>query len=389
MWGPKATTAQQKRGNNVDKIVNPDMLILARESRGMSQEDLAQVIGVSQGRISKYENGMSLVTDDDLQSLARALNYTPEFFFQKDKVYGLGSSFLFHRQRKEVPMVIQKRIQAEINILRMQVERLLRGVEIDTENSFPRLDVDDHDCDVEKIARTVRATWRLPLGPVASVTASIESACGIVLKCSFDTPLIDAAHLWLPGLPPLFFVNRDAPGDRLRWTLAHEIGHAIMHANPTGNVEEQANRFAAEFLLPEADISRFLDSNLTLEQAANLKMVWKVSMAAIIKRANDLGKINQKKYYRLFQSLSAQGMRIIEPFPIPVEEPKTIRGVVATHRKELGYDGFELAKLLFMPDPQFFAPQENPTILRIDDQPFFGFFPDGPPARRKPGRMSM
>src|SRR5262245_33965028 len=111
-------------------MVNPEMLTLARESRGMSQTDLAQAVSVTQGKISKYENGMLPVTEVDLGRIAKVLNYTPEFFFQRDKVYGLGSSFLFHRQRKSVPMALQKRIQAEINILRMQIERLLRGAEI-------------------------------------------------------------------------------------------------------------------------------------------------------------------------------------------------------------------------------------------------------------------
>ena len=41
---------------------------------------------------------MLSVSEADLKKIASALNYTPEFFFQKDKVYGLGSSFLFNRK---------------------------------------------------------------------------------------------------------------------------------------------------------------------------------------------------------------------------------------------------------------------------------------------------
>src|SRR5437867_3593751 len=116
------------------------MLILARESQGMNQQELAQAISVTQGKISKYENGMLQVSDDDLERLAKVLGFTPDFFFQTDKVYGLGSSFLFHRQRKSVPIGLQRKIQARINILRMQVELLLRGVEIQSENRFAPID---------------------------------------------------------------------------------------------------------------------------------------------------------------------------------------------------------------------------------------------------------
>jgi Zn-dependent peptidase ImmA (M78 family)/transcriptional regulator with XRE-family HTH domain len=356
------------------------MLVLARESRGLSQQELAESVFVTQGKVSKYENGMLSVSEDDLEAIARVLNYTQEFFVQRDRVYGLGSSFLFHRQRKQVPMHLQRKIQAEINILRMQVERLLRGVEIATENRFHAIDIDGCDDDVAKVARLTRASWNLPLGPVANVTAAIESAGGIVLKCSFGTNLIDAAHLWLPGLPPLFFVNRDQPGDRLRWTLAHEVGHAVMHRNPTGDVEEQASRFANEFLMPTDEIGNQLDG-LTLRQAAVLKQQWKVSMAAVVKWAYMLGRISEYKYRNLNVSLSAQGYKVIEPFPIDVEEPQVVRQIVEVHRTSLGYNEFDLAKLLYSPDAQFFAPAQDVKVFKFDNRPFFAFFPERGPRR--------
>lgn len=364
----------------MEKIVNACMLTLARESRGMSQADLAESINVTQGKVSKYENEMLLVSEEDLAKVANVLNYTEELFFQKDKVYGLGSSFLFHRQRKVVPMLLQKKIQAEVNILRMQVDRLLRVVDVEAENHFEPIDIDLHNGDAAKIARLTRAAWRLPLGPVANITAAIESAGGIVLQCSFDVKQIDAAHLWLPGLPPLFFVNRDMPGDRLRWTLAHEIGHAVMHRNPTGDVEAQANTFASEFLMPEEEIAHHLDG-MTLEKAAMLKQRWKVSMAAIIYRAKDLGRITAGRFKSLYASLGAQGYRAVEPFPLPVEEPQLAKKLVDIHRGELGYSDFDLAKLLFSPDPQYFGKHRHPSILKFDNRPFFAFFGTKEPSK--------
>ncbi len=340
----------------------------------MTQTEMAEAISVTQGKISKYENGMLQVAEEDLKKISKLLNYTPELFYQQDKVYGLGSSFLFHRQRKDVPVLVQRQVQAEVNILRIQVDRLLRAAEVEVENAFSPLDPDAYNGEVEKIATMVRAAWRLPMGPVADVTAAIESAGGVVLKCTFGTPLIDAAHLWLPAMPPLFFVNKDLPGDRLRWTLAHEIGHAVMHRNPSDDTEEQANRFASEFLMPGEEIGPYLEG-LTLRKAAVLKSQWKASMAAIIRRARDLRCIGEKKYRGLYTELSSQGYRTEEPFPVPVEEPQLVRQIVDFHRTELGYDDFELAKLLFMPDPQFFSAEakESPAIFRMNDKPFFAF----------------
>ena len=49
-----------------------------------------------------------------------------------------------------------------------------------------------------------------------------------------------------------FFVNTEIPGDRLRWTLAHEIGHVVMHLMPSPDQEKEADRFAAERLAARA-----------------------------------------------------------------------------------------------------------------------------------------
>jgi Zn-dependent peptidase ImmA (M78 family)/transcriptional regulator with XRE-family HTH domain len=332
------------------KAVNHRMITLSRESRGMSQVELARAVGVTQSKISKYESGVLPVTEKDLVVIARTLDYTAEFFYQQDQIYGLGTSFLFHRKRKNVPVSVQKKLEAEVNVMRMKVGRLLRSIEIEHENSFQAIDVDDHGGRADRIAAEVRALWKVPQGPVASVTALIESAGGIVIKMPFETKHIDAAHMWPPGMPPLFFVNQELPGDRLRWTLVHEIGHAIMHTGFTEDIEEQANRFTGEFLMPRDEVRRHL-FGLTLERAATLKPYWKVSMAAIILRAKELECISERKYRSLFTSLSAQGYRISEPFPVAVEEPKLLDTIYTAHLVDLGYSPDQLEQVLFKPTP--------------------------------------
>jgi Zn-dependent peptidase ImmA (M78 family)/transcriptional regulator with XRE-family HTH domain len=338
--------------------VNTQMLILAREARGLTQSELAKAVGVTQAKISKYENGMLLVSDDDLAGMAKTLNYSEELFFQSDKVYGLGSSILFHRQRRCVPIFIQRKLQANVNIMRMQIERLLRGAEVKDTFRFQELDIDACGGAAEGVADCVRAAWRLPIGPVPNLTAAIESAGGIVIKRSFETRRIDALHLWVSDLPPLFFVNHDLSGDRLRFTLAHEVGHAIMHSMPREKMEQEADQFAAELLMPREDIRKFL-RNITLQGAALLKPHWKVSMAALIRRAKDLGEITERQYTRLCAGLSALGYRANEPIPVPVEEPTVLRELIAVHTGPLGYTDADLARLLFTLDMEIQWPDPD------------------------------
>lgn len=359
------------------------MLILAREARGLTQSELAKAIGVTQAKISKYENGMMPVLQDDLAEIAKALNYSEELFFQTDKVYGLGSSVLFHRQRRSVPIFIQRKFQAHINIMRMQVDRLLRAAEINTTSRFPQLDIDSCGGTAEGVADYVRAAWQLPIGPVPNLTAAIESAGGIVIKCSFETHQIDAVHLWVSDLPPLFFVNRDLPGDRLRFTLGHEIGHAIMHGIPTEKMEQEADQFAAELLMPRENIRKFL-RNITLQRAAILKPHWKVSIAALIRRAKDLGEITERQYTKFCAGLSALGYRTNEPIPISVEEPTVLRELIAVHQGPLHYTGADLRRLLFTSDMDIWVADSDvaPATLKLaTTRPILKINPTTPTTR--------
>src|ERR1700730_1023199 len=115
------------------------------------------------------------------------------------------------------------------------------------------MDAEDYNGDVSVIAGLLRRSWGIPNGPVENLTTAIEAAGGVVLRRSFGTSKIDAMSKWAPGEPPLFFINSEIPADRCRYTLAHEIGHIVMHQVPTPDMEGEADRFAEEFLMPEKD----------------------------------------------------------------------------------------------------------------------------------------
>lgn len=328
------------------KLINPDMIVLARESRGYTQSELADLLGVSQGKISKIESGMLNASSDLVEDLVRVLYYPQHFFSQTDPIYGIGASLFYHRKRQSLPNKDMGRVHAQVNIQCMHITRLLRSVNV-PEGKFKHYDIDEYDGDIEMIARAARASWLIPRGPIKNLTKSIEDAGGIVIKCDFGTRLLDALSHWVPGVPPLFFFNQRIPGDRLRFTLAHEIGHTFMHRTINPDMEDQAHKFAAEFLMPKEEIAPSL-SNLNLQKLANLKLYWKVSMAAILHRAFDIGKITQTQNRYLWVQLSKAGYKTKEPaeLDIPVEDPSLLKEIIDTHRFKLKYGVSELSHLL-------------------------------------------
>ncbi|WP_246430558.1 ImmA/IrrE family metallo-endopeptidase [Streptomyces rectiverticillatus] len=54
----------------------------------------------------------------------------------------------------------------------------------------------------------------------------------------------------------MFLLNSTVPGDRFRFSLAHELGHVVMHTGPGDPrlQEQQADQFAAEFLMPHGSV---------------------------------------------------------------------------------------------------------------------------------------
>uniref|UniRef100_UPI000A5CA4A8 ImmA/IrrE family metallo-endopeptidase n=1 Tax=Vibrio campbellii TaxID=680 RepID=UPI000A5CA4A8 len=69
--------------------------------------------------------------------------------------------------------------------------------------------------------------------------------------------LIDAMSQRIDGMPVLFFVNVNAPADRLRHTLAHELGHMVLHTITFADddeMEQEADAFAGAFLVPADEI---------------------------------------------------------------------------------------------------------------------------------------
>jgi Zn-dependent peptidase ImmA (M78 family)/transcriptional regulator with XRE-family HTH domain len=327
--------------------VNPEMLILAREARGLIQSALAELLETTQATVSRYESGLVEAPCDYLGILAKALRRPVSFFYWQDRLY--SSSCLYHRRRSRITLRDLKMIHAHVNLLRMQTVRLLRFADIQSDYCFHRLDAakcgGPEDC-----ARQLRQLWQLPTGPIRNLVRTIESAGGVVLRCPFGVVNIDGISQWpldAPAFPPVFFIHDEAPGDRCRRTLAHEIGHIVMHHLPTEDPEQEADRFASEFLMPADEIESEL-SNMTLQKAAALKTYWKTSMQSIIVRAYRLGKIELSSYEYLFRQITERGYRRCEPVPIPPEEPEMIRELFGVYSQSARRSLKEIAESLGM-----------------------------------------
>lgn len=329
-------------------LVNGDMMILAREYRAMSQEELANHAGVSQSHIAKMEAGIKSDIGEVVGGrIASALQFPSGFFARQDTLLGFGSSSYFYRKKATIPASERRRIQSIVNLLRIAIHDLLPFVEIKPKLSLPAWDVEDHGYSAPNVARALRSYWNLPDGPVKNLTALVESAGVVIVSCDFGAKSIDATSLRIAGMPPLVFMNSAVPGDRWRFTLAHELAHLVMHREPHEQMEEEADAFAGEFLVPAEELKpqllRF--SKLQVRDLIPLKRLWRVSIQALIFRAFEAEAISEAHKRNLFIRMSQLNMRQVEPERIEVEPLFNLEKMLSTMTEQLNFRVADIAKL--------------------------------------------
>ncbi|MFD8105331.1 XRE family transcriptional regulator [Streptomyces microflavus] len=330
-----------------DQQAQPEMLVLARESRGMTQADVATAMTkaspsgstvVSQGYVSRAESGRLTVSEDRLDLYATALGYPKEFLCLDPEVNGVGVGLVHHRKRASLSVAVLRRVHAQLAFTRFQLRGLASAAGNPTsEHGFTRVAIDDL-VTAKDAARQVRRSWDMAPGPVPDVIGAIEGAGGLVVVRDLGSDFLDAVSQWGEHSAPVLLINNRAPGDRCRFSVAHELGHLVMHTEPGSGPEQerQADAFAAEFLMPAADIRQAFADRIDLPRLMELKRIWRVSMSALLRRALDLGAVTEWQHRTVTIEMSALGYRAAEPVEIARERPRLVATLVHTLLDERG-----------------------------------------------------
>lgn len=332
------------------------MVTVVREAKGWSQTDLAKAAGVTQGFVSKVENGLTELTAERLTSFAVALGCPTALLTNHEAQHGIEVSCMFHRRRhSKITVATAKKIEAVSHLTRITVDALLDGVDVDGDTGLERMDVDEFGGDAPQIARLLRARWRVPSGPIDNLHALLDDRGVMVVVRALDSTAQDAFSTWPRGRVPLIVVRAGLPADRERFTLGHELGHMLMHVLPNADQEQQADLFASELLMPADDIRPQLDGLTTgdLHRLMELKAQWKVSIGALIQRARTLELISDRQFREFRIKLSRLGWNTVEPIDLPPERPCLLDTVLDVRRTRGGLSDDELARIAYMTPEAF------------------------------------
>jgi Zn-dependent peptidase ImmA (M78 family)/transcriptional regulator with XRE-family HTH domain len=313
-----------------------DRIKQARTAAGLSLRGLASKIDnyVSAQAINKYEHGKSVPGSDVLVKIAKALDINVEYFFRPSRVdVNLGEPV--YRKRSSVGKKQQHSIRFRV---KEKVEKYLEVEDLFPPARFEKFHPTGlHDMivkkpdDIEIIARNLRKAWKLGIDPIANLTEVLEER-GIKVVAVEGYEKIDGLSCLANDSVPVIVVNGDVPSDRLRFNIAHELGHLLLKLPKSIDPEKAAHRFAGAFLVPQEAVELELGKNRTLlnmNELLILREKYGMSIQAWIMRAGELGIISGSYKKLLIRYLKKQGL-FQKPIgkPLPPEIPKRFERLV-------------------------------------------------------------
>ncbi len=331
--------------------VNYGLLRIARQRQGLAQGEAAKRLGIAQVTLSRYENGASLPSEDFLRRASDLYDLPESFFCQPDTAFGAPVSVHpMWRKKHDVTAHELDAVVAELNLRAIHIRRLLQAVDHAPKRDIPRFDLEDYDGDIERIASIVRAHWLLPRGPVQNLTACVELAGCIVIHSHLNGSAISGVTVSVPGMPPIILLSTEQPADRMRFTLAHELGHMVLHRFPSPDMEQEANAFASALLMPADEIKIALSGRIDMRRLAALKPEWRVSMQGLLYRAQSLNLLTKGEAAWLWRQFNMMRIKLREPpeLDFPAEAPSVLSKMVIMHLHAFGYTEQDIAAMFHL-----------------------------------------
>ena len=304
-----------------------ERLKLARKKAGFSLRSLSEALDkeISAQAIGKYERGEMMPGSGVLLRMSKILDVSLEFLMS-EQVQELGE--VEFRKLSGTSAKDRARVEAEvINSLQryLAVEEIL---DLDSSRwEAPEIQAESikHLNQVEGLAIKTRKAWELGIDPIPNMTSLLEDHGIKVLVLSLPNRVSGlTTSVSRPNHEtnvPVIVVNKDMSLERRRLTLAHELGHKLIHEESDFDHEKAANVFAGAFLVPKDHLVNEIGKErnaLGYQELIHLKRMYRVSGAALLVRLKQLGVISESSMTYAFQTF-AKKWRSKEPIPLEHE----------------------------------------------------------------------
>lgn len=329
--------------NNVHRLPTPipERLREARLARGYTTTELADGIGVSRQAISQFELGHAVPSAVIFARIIEKLNLPLAFFFNPIKELNSPVGATFFRSLKSANKISREILTIKAGWIEEIYLYLKKYID------FPKVNLPDYSSgeiltkeDIENIAVSVRKTWGLGLGPISNLILLLEKQGIIIAKDFIGDLKMDACSQWRGERPFIFLGSDKESAVRSRLDAAHELGHLLLHmwvdnvqlSDPKilKRIEEEAYSFAGAFLMPKDTFIQEVMST-SINHFITLKKRWKVSIAAMIKRCDELGLFSEHQVTYLWKQMARLKYRTREPLDdeLTPENPSILKQAIS------------------------------------------------------------
>jgi Zn-dependent peptidase ImmA (M78 family)/DNA-binding XRE family transcriptional regulator len=298
-----------------------DRIRRARVLRGLSLEDLAQRLGdISKQAVSKFEKGAAVPNSARLLQLAQALDVKPEYFFRPDAV--------------TLAPLVEEQMREHLERY-IALERCFDAADIAL-GAVPAGSIAVASVEAaEDAARKLRGDWAIGSDEIANLTELLEDHGIKVALLDGPDDFDGACAATHDEQHVLIALNRTRPGERMRFTAAHELGHWVMalpDSMPEKDKEACCHRFAGAFLYTRdqvvLDFGSHRRSKVHMMELLNAKRRYGVSMQMALRRLKDLELLSDAGYRSASIEFSVNGWRSSEPEPLLAEQPRRFESLV-------------------------------------------------------------
>lgn len=274
-----------------NEVFSPERLRLARQRRGLRQQELAARVNVTPKTVGRWERGRRVPEDESIAALSRELGFPKEYFFG-DAPPALDDWAFRSLSRMTAS---QRDIALAAGAQAVALDRWLDGLVERPPMNVP--DLRGHS--PEQAAVAIRAAWNIGYRPLPNLVHLLEANGIRVYSLVHEGVEFDAFSVWHGGLP-FVFLNTTVMAERSRMDASHELGHLVLHAHTGGGSSkpenDEAAAFAAALLMPKDAFVPAAPRKISLATVVEAKQRWGVSALAYVRRLHELGRMSDWQY---------------------------------------------------------------------------------------------
>lgn len=257
----------------MDAVQLGNRLRAARDRRGLSQQAVADALGLPRTAITNMETGARAVSTLEITKLANLYGQTPAYFLSPNEQETEDLIVVLHRALPEMEGTpqIEREVSRILDLYRegAGLRSLLdQAAEQTVPNYAIKLSsVGDAIRQGEIVAQEERRRMGLGAAPIIN-TAEMISAQGVWTAATDLPDGLSGLFVNHPSIGLAILVNVEHRPVRRRFSYAHEYAHALFDRdetitttrsqNATQLAEKRANAFAAAFLMPAEGVADHL-----------------------------------------------------------------------------------------------------------------------------------